>query len=105
MKRDDIKVVAPAKNPHICYIPRSYEARVIRAKDKTHLSMYRMICESAGEVLSEKSKIHSFKKRLRLLGYKTIGEWVTEMIDRICEDEREYVSDIPKPTMRKEAVE
>ena len=97
--KNDIKVVAPANNPHICYIPRSYESKVQYVKKNTGLSVYRMICVSAEETLSDKSKISKFKRRLRGLGYKTIGEWVVKMIDIIYETKD--FENIPKP-MKKE---
>ena len=93
--KDNIKVVAPANSPHICYIPRGYEKTVAFVKRKTGMSLYRLICASAGFSLSDKDKIYSFKQMLKKLGYKTIGEWVTRMLDIICETE-EYTH-IPKP--------
>lgn len=96
--KDNIKVVAPANSPHICYIPRGYEKTVAFVKRKTGMSMYRIICASAGHSLSDKDKIQAFKQLLRQLGYKTIGEWVTQMLDIICETE-DY-KNIPKPTKK-----
>jgi hypothetical protein len=93
--KDNIKVVAPANSPHICYIPRGYEKTVAFVKRKTGMSMYRIICASAGFSLSDKGKIQEFKRTLRQLGYKTIGDWVTRMLDIICETE-DY-RNIPKP--------
>lgn len=93
--KDSIKVVAPANSPHICYIPRGYEKTVAFVKRKTGMSMYRLICASAGHHLTDKTKIQAFKQYLRQLGYKTIGEWVTRMLDIICETE-DY-QNIPKP--------
>lgn len=94
-KKDNIKVVAPANSPHICYIPRGYEKTVAFVKRKTGMSLYRIICASAGYSLSDKDKIQTFKRSLRQLGYKTIGDWVTRMLDIICETE-DY-KNIPKP--------
>lgn len=93
--KDKIKVVAPANSPHICYIPRGYEKTMAFIKRKTGMSMYRIICASAGYSLSDKDKIQKFKQELRQLGYKTIGEWVTSMLDIICKTE-DY-KNIPKP--------
>ena len=92
---NSIKIVAPANNPHICYIPRGYERTVAFVKRKTGMSMYGIICASAGYRLSSKEKIQEFKRTLKQLGYKTIGEWVTRMLDIMCETE-EYTH-IPKP--------
>lgn len=93
--KDSIKVVAPANSPHICYIPRGYEKTVAFVKRKTGMSMYRIICASAGHSLSDKEKIQAFKQELKRLGYKTIGDWVTCMLDIICKTE-DY-QNIPKP--------
>ena len=96
--KDTIKVVAPANNPHICYIPRGYEKTVAFVKRKTGMSLYRIICASAGFSLSDKTKIQAFKHTLKQLGYKNIGEWVTRLLDIICETE-DY-RNIPKPTKK-----
>lgn len=94
-KKDSIKVVAPANSPHICYIPRGYEKTVAFIKRKSGMSLYRIICASAGYSLSDKDKIQQFKQELKKLGYKTIGDWVTHMLDIICKTE-DY-KNIPKP--------
>lgn len=96
--KDNIKVVAPANSPHICYIPRRYEKTVAFVKRKTGMSLYRIICDSAGYSLSDKDKIQTFKQSLRQLGYKNIGDWVTRMLDIICETE-DY-QNIPKPVKK-----
>lgn len=80
-KRTDIKVNAPSSNPHICYIPRDMERRVKYAKDKTGLSLYRILSESAGFSLSKKENIQRFKDQLKELGYKTIGEWAVVLLE------------------------
>lgn len=96
--KDSIKVVAPANSPHICYIPRSYEKTVAFVKKKTGMSMFRLLCASAGYTLYTKERILEFKQYLRKLGYKTIGEWVIRMLDIICETE-DY-RNIPKPVKK-----
>lgn len=96
--KDNIKVVAPANSPHICYIPRGYEKTVAFVKRKTGMSMYRIICASAGFNLSNKDNIQVFKRIVRQLGYKNIGDWVTRMLDIICETE-DY-RNIPKPVKK-----
>ena len=35
---NNIKVVAPANNPHICYIPREYDHKISYIKKHTKLS-------------------------------------------------------------------
>lgn len=92
--KDSIKVVAPANNPHICYIPKEYEYKISYVKKRTKMSLYRIICESAGRSLRTKDDIQKFKKELRNLGYKTIGEWVTCIIDHMYKNGCE---EIPKP--------
>ena len=72
-KTPDIKVNAPSSNPHICYIPREMERKVKYAKDKTGLSLYRILSESAGFSLSKKENIHRFKDQLKEFGYKNVS--------------------------------
>ena len=96
--KDNIKVVAPANNPHICYISREYEKTIAFVKRKTGMSMYRLICASAGHSLSTKESIQQFKQHLKKLGYKTIGDWVACMLDIICKT-GEY-KNIPKPVKK-----
>ena len=100
MTNDKIKVVAPASNPHICYISSELSDRVKLVRVKTKKSLYKLICESAGHSLRIKEDIYAFKGRLKKLGYKTIGEWVEEMIIQMCSSE-DFVN-IPKP--KKKAV-
>ena len=80
-KRTDIKVNAPATNPHICYLPKEFERKIKYAKDKTGLSLYRILSESAGFSLSRKESIQEFKKTLKEYGYKTIGEWAAVLLE------------------------
>lgn len=98
MANSKIKVVAPACNPHICYISRDLEQKISHIKLSTGKSLYGIICASAGMSLSSKENIHKFKKQLRELGYRNIGEWVEELINIICET-GEYKT-IPQPTKR-----
>lgn len=84
-KRDDFKIIAPSSNPHICYIPRNMERKIKYAKDKTGLSMYRILSESAGFALSKRENIQDFKNLLRVYGYKTIGEWAVVLLDEMYE--------------------
>lgn len=95
MQKDKIKVTAPASNPHICYIPKELEQQVKAIKKKTGMSLYRIICTSVGITLSDKEKIKACKKKLKALGYKTIGEWVAILITKIYES-KEY-TEIPEP--------
>ena len=95
--KDNIKVVAPLNSPHICYIPKEYEQKISFVKKRTKMSLYRIICESAGKSLRTKEEIHKFKSELKLLGYKTIGDWVTYMIDYMYKNGCE---EIPKPIKR-----
>lgn len=82
MKRsDDFKIMAPSTNPHICYIPKRLERKIKYAKDKTGLSVYRILSASAGFPLSNKENIHKFKQQLKELGYKTIGEWAVVLLE------------------------
>lgn len=99
MAKNDIKVIAPSSNPHICYIPRSCEEQVKYVKEKTGKSMYRILCESAGVTLSTKEKIKQFKENLRKLGYRNIGEWAVELIDKLYY--MKEITEIPKPTKRR----
>lgn len=85
-KRDDFKIIAPSSNPHICYIPRSMEKKIKYAKNKTGLSMYRILSESAGFSLSKKENIQDFKELLRAFGYKTIGEWAVVLLEEMYEN-------------------
>lgn len=94
MKRSDIKVHAPYCNPHICYIPREMERKVKYAKDKTGLSLYRILSESAGFSLSSRESIQDFKTLLKEYGYKTVGEWAVVLLEEMCE-KKDGV--IPKP--------
>ena len=95
--KDNIKVVAPLNNPHICYIPKDYEQKVAYVKKHTKMSLYRIICESAGKSLRTKEEIHKFKTDLKALGYKTIGDWVVYMVDYMYNNGCETV---PKPTKK-----
>lgn len=98
MASDKIKVVAPATNPHICYISRELLPKVKAIKENTNRSLYGIICASAGTSLGSKENIHKFKKQLKSYGYKNIGEWVEELIDMM------YTSgnyeEIPQPKKR-----
>ena len=85
-KRTDIKVIAPSSNPHICYIPREMERKIKYAKDKTGMSLYRILSASAGFPLSSRGNIQRFKQQLKDLGYKTIGEWAVIVINHMCEN-------------------
>ena len=89
-----IKVVAPLSNPHICYVPKEYEQKIAYVKKRTKMSLYKLICESAGRSLRTKEEIHKFKTDLKALGYKTIGDWVVCMIDYMYNNGCES---IPKP--------
>ena len=98
MANDKIKIVAPASNPHICYISSELSDRVKLVRARTRKSLYKLICESAGHSLRIKEDIHAFKGRLKKLGYKNIGEWVEEMIIQMCSS-GDFVN-IPKPKKR-----
>ena len=101
-KRTDIKVNAPATNPHICYLPKEMERKIKYAKDKTGLSLYRILSESAGFPLSKKENIQCFKETLRELGYKTIGEWAVVLLEDI------YISkdgSIPSPYKKEKSLQ
>ena len=102
MANDKIKVCAPADNPHICYLGKEMEQHIRYVKKHSGKSLYKIICESAGHSLRTKGDIHAFKEHLKRLGYKTIGEWVTELIYRLVETGD--FENIPKPT-RKEKTE
>jgi hypothetical protein len=98
MANNKIKVMAPADNPHICYLDKEMEQSVRYVKKHTGKSLYKIICESAGHSLRTKGDIHAFKEHLRRLGWKTIGDWVTEMLNRIIESGD--FENIPKPTRK-----
>lgn len=98
--KDNIKVIAPANNPHICYIPRGYEQKIAYIKKHTGQSLYRVLCASAGHALNTKEQIQDFKLHLKKLGYKTIGEWAICLIDTIYETKD--FKQIPKPTQKGE---
>jgi hypothetical protein len=98
--KDNIKVVAPANNPHICYIPKAYEQKIAYVKRHTGKSLYRLLCASAGYSLGTKEQIATFKKHLKTLGYKTIGEWAMDMLD-IIYNTKDF-KDIPQPTQKGE---
>ena len=100
-KRNDIKVNAPATNPHICYIPREYGQRVTYAKRKTGKSLYRLLCTSIGQSLSTKEDIQKAKELLRTYGYKTIGEWAVVMLDGIVTSAGEEIP-VPKKKEKSE---
>lgn len=100
MKTKDIKVVAPANSPHICYIPKDYDLKIALVKKHSGKSLYRLLCASAGHPLGTKEQIREFKDHLRTLGYKTIGEWAVVMLDTICES-GDY-KNIPKPTKKED---
>ena len=78
-----IKVLVPAVNPHICYIPGDRKEKIAELKAKTKKSLYRILCLSAGRDLSQKEQIRALKARLKSRGYKTIGVWATEVIDAL----------------------
>ena len=99
-KRPDIKVHAPSSNPHICYIPRDMERKVKYAKDKTGLSLYRILSESAGFSLSSRESIQDFKTLLRAYGYKTIGEWAIVLLNSMYEKKD---GKIPVPHQKEKA--
>jgi hypothetical protein len=79
------KVLAPRDNPHICHIPVDRKPKIAVLKAKTGKSLYRIICLSAGVELKEHEDIQKLKKTLRKLGYKTIGDWATELVDILYE--------------------
>lgn len=98
MANDKIKVVAPASNPHICYISRELESKVKSIKENTGKSLYGIICASAEMPLCSKEQIHKFKKHLKELGYRNIGEWVEELVNMLYESGEQRT--VPKPTKR-----
>lgn len=85
MSRKVFKVLAPRDNPHICYIPVDRKPKIAVLKAKTGKSLYKIICLSAGTELKEHEDIQKLKRTLRKLGYKTIGDWATELVDILYE--------------------
>ena len=80
-----IKVSAPRKNPHICYIPEDRREKIEEIKKLTGKSLYRILCEVSGSKLQEKSDIQKFKQQVKKEGYKNIGDWATYLIDLLYE--------------------
>lgn len=76
-----IKVSAPARNPHICYIHREYKAKIESIKNKTGMSLYNLICICGNTSLKTQEQIKDFKKKLKQKGFKHIGEWAEMLID------------------------
>lgn len=98
MASNKIKIIAPATNPHICYVSKEFDDKIKYIKNRTKKSLYAIICASAGTPLNTKERIHEFKQRLKDLGWRNIGDWVENMITVMCASD--HPEDIPKPTRR-----
>lgn len=92
-----IKVLVPAKNPHICYIPADRKGKIAVLKAKTKKSLYRILSLSAGCDFSQEGEIKALKKRLKKQGYKTIGDWATELVDSLYAVSEDLTPDTPIP--------
>lgn len=83
--KEKIKVSAPCKNPHICYIPIDRNEKIKSIKEKYNLSLYAILCTAAGKSLRTEEEIHKFKKELQKQGFKNIGDWATMLVDKLYE--------------------
>lgn len=85
-----IKVLAPRKNPHICYLGKEYAEKISCVKKACGMSLYSILCTCAERQLDTTEKIHEFKKELKANGYKTIGEWAEETIDTLYKEVKSH---------------
>lgn len=84
-KKNKIKISAPRENPHICYIPEDRREAIAKIKEKTGMSLYRVLCTVSHRELRDKDTIHKFKSEVRKKGFKDIGEWATALVDLLYE--------------------
>lgn len=78
---EKIKISAPRKNPHICYIPKDRKEAVKAIKITLGKSLYKILCEVSGVELDTEESIRKFKTKVKKKGFKNIGEWATALID------------------------
>lgn len=88
-----IKILAPRKNPHICYVSREYKPKIDAIRKASGQSLYSILCTCAGRLLDTTEAIKEFKKELRKDGYKTIGEWAEKTIDALYREVTEDAED------------
>lgn len=81
MSIEKIKVSAPRKNPHICYISKEYKDKVAAIKENTGMSLYKLICTVSKRSLDSSENIKKFRDDLKKEGFKSIGDWAECLID------------------------
>lgn len=106
MGSNKLKILAPAQNPHICFVDRKYKNAIQELKQVTGKTFYSLLCTCANCRLNNKENIKKFKEHVRGLGYKNIGDWAEHLIvylyDRI--DSLNEI-DLSKITLKKEVRE
>ena len=99
MSAEKIKVSAPRKNPHICYISKEYAEKISSIKEETGMSLYKLICAVSGKSLDSSENIKKFREDLKKEGFKSIGEWAEKLIDLLYE-KRGFLYGIDLPSIK-----
>ena len=91
MASDKIKISAPRSNPHVCYINKEYQQKIIDIRKTTKLSLYALLCTCCGYSLDTTEHIKEAKQALKKQGFKTIGVWAEALLDFLWDN----IEDIP----------
>lgn len=66
---------------HICYIDENYRDKLEYIKNRTGLTVYKILCMSIGTELDTKEKVIKLRKRLKEYKFKNIGNFYEKLID------------------------